>query len=32
VTGQRFEPPALDRPVRARIAANLKKAFPQYFR
>ena len=23
---------ALDRPVRARIAANLKKAFPQYFR
>jgi phosphoribosylaminoimidazole-succinocarboxamide synthase len=32
VTGQRFEPPSLDRPVRARIAANLKKAFPQYFR
>jgi phosphoribosylaminoimidazole-succinocarboxamide synthase len=32
VTGLSFTPPPLDRPVRARIAANLKKAFPQYFR
>ena len=32
VTGLRFEPPPLDRPVRDRIAANLKTAFPQYFR
>ena len=31
VTGQRFEPPALDRPVRDRVAASLKKAFPEYF-
>jgi phosphoribosylaminoimidazole-succinocarboxamide synthase len=32
VTGLAFEPPPLDRPIRDRIAANLKKAFPQYFR
>jgi phosphoribosylaminoimidazole-succinocarboxamide synthase len=32
VTGQRFQPPSLDRPVRDRVASNLKKAFPQYFR
>ncbi len=32
VTGQRFEPPSLDRPVRARVADSLKRAFPEYFR
>jgi phosphoribosylaminoimidazole-succinocarboxamide synthase len=31
VTGQRFVPPSLDRPVRDRVAASLKKAFPEYF-
>jgi phosphoribosylaminoimidazole-succinocarboxamide synthase len=31
VTGLAFEPPALDRPVRERVAANLKRAFPEYF-
>jgi phosphoribosylaminoimidazole-succinocarboxamide synthase len=31
VTGQRFEPPSLDRPVRDRVAASLKAAFPIYF-
>lgn len=31
VTGLRFEPPALDRPVRERVAASLKRAFPEYF-
>jgi phosphoribosylaminoimidazole-succinocarboxamide synthase len=32
VTGRRFEPPSLERPVRERVAASLKKAFPEYFR
>ncbi len=31
VTGQKFERQPLDKPVRARVEANLKKAFPQYF-
>lgn len=31
VTGKRFDPPPLDRPVRERVAANLKQAFPAYF-
>jgi phosphoribosylaminoimidazole-succinocarboxamide synthase len=31
VTGQRFERPRLDRPVRERVAANLRRAFPEYF-
>lgn len=31
VTGKRFDPPSLDRPVRERVAASLKKAFPAYF-
>jgi hypothetical protein len=31
LTIQRFEPPALDRPVRERVAASLKRAFPDYF-
>lgn len=31
VTGKRFDPPSLDRPVRERVAASLKKAFPGYF-
>lgn len=31
VTGRRFEPPSLDRPVRDRVAASLKAAFPIYF-
>lgn len=32
VTGQPFQRPALDRPVRDRVRANLAKAFPAYFR
>ena len=31
VTGRRFDPPPLDRPVRERVAASLKTAFPEYF-
>lgn len=31
VTGQKFQHPPLDKPVRQRIEANLKKAFPEYF-
>ena len=31
VTGLRFERPALDRPVRARVAESLRRAFPEYF-
>jgi phosphoribosylaminoimidazole-succinocarboxamide synthase len=31
VTGRKFERQPLDKPVRARVEANLKKAFPQYF-
>ena len=31
VTGQRFEPPPLDRPVRDRVAANIRRKFPEYF-
>ncbi|MGH6913062.1 MAG: phosphoribosylaminoimidazolesuccinocarboxamide synthase, partial [Geminicoccales bacterium] len=31
VTGKRFDPPPLDRPVRERVAASLKKALPGYF-
>jgi phosphoribosylaminoimidazole-succinocarboxamide synthase len=31
VTGRKFERQPLDQPVRARVEANLKKAFPQYF-
>ena len=30
-TGQRFVLPSLDSPVRDRVAASLKKAFPEYF-
>ncbi len=32
VTGQRFEPPAADVSVHDRIEANLRRAFPEYFR
>src|SRR5690606_27015913 len=31
VTGQPFERPPLDRPVRERVRANLAKAFPEFF-
>ena len=31
VTGERFQRPPLDRPIRERVAANLRKAFPEYF-
>ena len=31
VTGQPFERPSLDQPVRDRVRANLAKAFPEYF-
>jgi len=31
VTGKAFEKPAYDTPVRARIEANLRAAFPEYF-
>ena len=31
VTGHTFEPPPPDRPVRERLEANLRKAFPEYF-
>lgn len=31
VTGQRFEKPPLDRPVRERVRDNLAQAFPAYF-
>jgi hypothetical protein len=31
VTGKRFDPPPVDRPVRERVAESLKKAFPAYF-
>ncbi|MBL6929104.1 MAG: phosphoribosylaminoimidazolesuccinocarboxamide synthase [Rhodospirillales bacterium] len=31
VTGETFEAPAFDEPVRERVEANLKKAFPKYF-
>ena len=31
VTGETFEAPAFDEPVRDRVEANLKKAFPEYF-
>lgn len=31
VTGQKFEKPAIDVPVRQRIESNLAKAFPEYF-
>lgn len=31
VTGERFVPPALDRPVRDRVAENIRRNFPAYF-
>lgn len=31
VTGERFQRPPLDWPIRERVAANLRKAFPEYF-
>ena len=31
VTGRRFERPPLDQPVRARVEANLRQVFPEYF-
>lgn len=31
VTGRKFEKPSLDRPVRERVEASLRKAFPQYW-
>ena len=31
VTGRKFDRPSLDRPVRERVEANLRKAFPEYF-
>ncbi|MBL6946021.1 MAG: phosphoribosylaminoimidazolesuccinocarboxamide synthase [Rhodospirillales bacterium] len=31
VTGETFEAPSEDHPVRERLEANLKKAFPEYF-
>jgi len=32
VTGQKFQRPSLDRPVRDRVRDNLAAAFPEYFR
>ncbi len=31
VTGKKFEKPPIDRPVRERVEASLRKAFPQYW-
>ena len=31
VTGQEFERQALGEPVRARVEANLRRAFPEFF-